>query len=77
MNREEILERITCDPDVCFGRPVIRGTRIWVSLVLGLLAEGMKEDEILDEYPQLKPEDIRATLAYAAFIADERTIPLT
>ncbi|HPO08028.1 MAG TPA: DUF433 domain-containing protein [bacterium] len=76
MTREEFLKRISSDPNVCFGKPVILGTRIWVSLILGFLADGMKEEDILDEYPQLKPEDIRACLAYAAFIANERTIPL-
>jgi len=76
MTREEFLKRISSDPNVCFGKPVILGTRIWVSLILGFLADGMKEEDILDEYPQLKPEDIRACLVYAAFIANERTIPL-
>ena len=71
MSREDLLKRISCDPKICFGRPVIRGTRIWVSLVVGFLADGMKEDEILREYPKLKTEDIRAALAYAADIADK------
>ncbi len=77
MNRDDLLKRISCDPNVCFGRPVIQGTRIWVSLILGFLADGMKEDEFLLEYPQLVSEDIRAAIAYAAFISNERSIPLT
>jgi len=77
MAREDLLKRISSDPKVCFGRPVIRGTRIWVSLILDFLADGAKEDELLQEYPQLTSDDIRAALAYAALIANERSIPLT
>jgi uncharacterized protein (DUF433 family) len=64
-----LLERISIDPNVCFGRPCIRGTRIWVSLILDLLAGGMTPEEILAEYPQLEPEDIRAAIAYGAEMA--------
>lgn len=66
MNREELLKRISVDPNVCFGEPCIRGTRIWVSLIVDNLAEGIDEKEILAAYPPLRPEDIRAALAYAA-----------
>ena len=58
-----LLQRITIDPIVCFGKPCINGTRIWVSLLLDLLAEGMSIDEIRGEYPQLTEEDIRAAIA--------------
>lgn len=61
-----LLERISADPRVCFGKPIIRGTRIWVALILDLLAGGMAPEEILGEYPQLTAEDIRAALAYGA-----------
>ena len=64
VTREELLERISIDPNVCFGKPCIRGTRLWVSLILDLLASGMSEAEVIDEYPQLAPEDIRAAIAY-------------
>ena len=74
--REETLKRISIDPDVCFGRPCIRGTRIWVSLIVDNLAEGTPEAEILEAYPQLTVEDIRAALAYAAEMARERVIPI-
>ena len=74
--REELLKHISIDPRVCFGRPVIRGTRIWVSLILDNLAEGVSESELLAAYPQLKPEDIRACLGYAAEMARERIIPI-
>jgi uncharacterized protein (DUF433 family) len=61
---------------VCFGRPVIRGTRIWVSLIVDNLAEGVSEAELLAAYPQLAPEDVRAALAYAAEMTRERVLPL-
>ena len=66
MTREELLQRISIDPNVCFGKACIRGTRIWVSLILDLLATGMSETEVLGEYPQLTPEDVRAAIAYGA-----------
>jgi uncharacterized protein (DUF433 family) len=66
MRHEELLKRITIDPNVCFGKPCVRSTRIWVSLIIDNLADGVGEDEILAAYPQLKTEDIRAALAYAA-----------
>ena len=62
----QLLQRISIDPNVCFGKPCIRGTRIWVSLLLDFLANGMAVDEILEEYPQLAEEDIRAAIDYGA-----------
>ena len=59
-----VLDRISINPNVCFGKPCIRGTRIWVSLILDFLSNGMATDEIVKEYPQLTIEDIRAVLAY-------------
>ena len=76
MDREELLKRIKIDPNVCFGKPCIRGTRIWVSLILDNLAAGIPEKEILEAYPQPKPEDIRAALAYAAETTRERVLPI-
>lgn len=69
-----LLERITIDPDICFGRPCIRGTRIWVSLILDLLASGTSEDEVLREYPQLAHEDVLAAIAYGSEAARERVV---
>ena len=60
----------------CFGRPVILGTRIWVSLVIDNLAEGIPEAELLAAYPQLRPDAIRAALALAAEMTRERIIPI-
>jgi len=68
-----LLQRISIDPNVCFGKPCIRGTRIWVSLILDFLANGMSIEEILAEYPQLTEEDVRAAIAYGAR-DDTRTI---
>ena len=70
------LDRIAIDPQVCFGKPCIKGTRIWVSLILDFLASGESEAQILAAYPQLEPEDIRAALAYAAEVARERIVPV-
>mgnify|MGYP001423202599 CR=1 FL=1 len=70
------LDRISIDPQVCFGKPCIKGTRLWVSLVLDFLANGESEDDILAAYPQLTREDIRAALAYGAEVARERIVPV-
>ena len=72
-----LLDHISVDPKVCGGKPCIKGTRIWISLVLEFLAEGVREEEILADYPQLTPEDIRACIAYAAEIARERIVPVS
>jgi uncharacterized protein (DUF433 family) len=66
MTHGELLARITIDPGVCHGAPCIRGLRIGVALVLGMLEAGMTEAEILAEHPSLEPADIRACLAFAA-----------
>ena len=71
-----LLDRISIDPNVCFGKLCIRGTRIWVSLLLDCLADGMSEAELLAEYPQLTREDLRAAIAYGAEAASERIIPV-
>ena len=65
------LERITFDPEVKGGRACIRGLRITVSLILNLIANGMREEEIVEAYPYLEPEDLQAALNYAAWLADE------
>ena len=61
-----LLDRIAVDPAIRFGKPCVRGTRISVGDVLGYLAAGMSEAEILVDFPQLTSEDVRACLAYAA-----------
>lgn len=67
-------ERISVDPLICHGKACIRGTRIMVSVILDNLAEGVNESEILRSYPSLKPEDIKAAIAYAAELSRERLV---
>ncbi len=76
MTREELLSRITIDPNVCFGKPCIRGYRIWVSLILDFLASGMSVKEIIQDYPDLKEADILACIAYGAEMTRERYIDI-
>jgi uncharacterized protein (DUF433 family) len=71
-----LLDRITVDPRICSGKPCVKGTRIWVSLILDFLADGMTEAELLVEYPQLVHEDALAAIAYGAEAARERIIPV-
>ncbi len=73
----QALERISVDPEVCGGKPCIRGHRIWVGLILGFLAQGMTTGEILEEYPQLEEADIRACIAYGGLLANGRFVELT
>ncbi len=76
MTREQLLARISIDPNVCFGKPCIRGHRIWVSLILDLLAGGTTVQEVLQEYPQLIEADVLACIAYGAEMARERYVDL-
>lgn len=76
MTRDELLDRISIDPNVCFGKPCIKGHRIWVSLVLDLLASGWTFQQVLDNYPGLSEEDIRACIAYGAEMSRERYLEL-
>jgi len=73
---EQLLQRITLDPEIMAGKPVIRDTRVPVELIVRMLAQGIAEPDILHEYPRLQPEDVRAALAYAAqTIAHEDVFP--
>jgi uncharacterized protein (DUF433 family) len=76
MNKQELLRRISLDPKVCFGKPCIRGHRIWVSLILDFMASGMNTKEILERYPGLETEDILACIAYGAEMSRERYIEI-
>ena len=73
---EELLDRIVIDPDVLVGKPIIKGTRIPIHLIIELLANGMTTKQILKEYPQLKEEDIKAALLYASKLL-EREVTVT
>lgn len=69
-------DHISSDPAICHGTACIRGTRIFVSVVLDNLAAGMTADEIVAEYPTLTVEDVHAAIAYAAELAHERMVPI-
>jgi uncharacterized protein (DUF433 family) len=69
-------KRITFDPAVMGGKPCIRGMRVTVGTVVGLVAAGRSQEQILRAYPYLEPDDIHAALAYAAWRSEERELPL-
>ncbi len=76
MTKDELLSRISIDSNICFGKPCIRGHRIWVSLILDFLASGMTFQDILEDYPGLEEADILACIAYGAEMSRERYIEL-
>ena len=69
------FERITLDPNKCFGKPCIRGLRMPVASILSHLSSGMTIDELLAEWPELEREDIQQALGYAAWAMEERVVP--
>jgi len=71
---QELLKRITANPEIFGGKPIIRGMRISVELVLSLLAQGVTVDEIVEDYPDIEPDDIRACLAYAHAVIAHDTL---
>ena len=71
---DDMLKRIESDPGIFGGRPIIRGMRISVDMILSLLSRGVPEQEILSDYPDLEREDIRACLAFAAERAGSETL---
>lgn len=74
---DEHLERIILDAKILGGKPIVKGTRIPVYLILELLASGMSEEDVIKEYPLLKREDIKASLAYASkIVREEEIIPI-
>jgi uncharacterized protein (DUF433 family) len=76
MTAADVLARITHDPAVMGGRPCLRGMRVTVGTIVGLLGAGRSADEILREYPYLEKDDIQAALAYAAWRSEEIELPL-
>ncbi len=76
MANQGLLSRISINPEICHGQACIRGTRIMASIVLDCLAAGMSYEEIIEEYPSLSSEDIRAAIAYGAALAQEQALPL-
>lgn len=76
MDRDELLSRIAINPQICFGKPCIRGHRIWVSLILDFLASGMSVEDVLEDYPDLNRDDVLACIAYGAEMARERYVEI-
>lgn len=76
MSQDDLLKRISIDPNVCFGKPCIRGHRIWVSLILDYLAAGWSIPEILANHPGVDEADIRACIAYGAEMSRERYVEI-
>ncbi|MBI5042418.1 MAG: DUF433 domain-containing protein [Nitrospirae bacterium] len=74
MNPKQLLERITINPDVMVGKPTIRGLRITVEQILKALAKGITVKELIEDYPELEPEDIQAVLLYAAELVSEEQV---
>jgi uncharacterized protein (DUF433 family) len=77
MSTEELLQRITVNPEICHGKPCVRGLRYPVPMLLELLSSGMTVDEVLADYEDLEREDLLAALAYGARLADARRVVLT
>ena len=76
MTRDQLLQRISIDPRICFGKPCIKGHRIWVSLVLDLLASGWSFSEVFENYPGIQEADILACIAYGAEMSRERYLDI-
>lgn len=74
MGQVNVLDRITVHPDVMVGKPTIRGMRITVEQILKAMANGVPTDQLLDDYPELEKEDIRAALLYASQLVDEERV---
>ena len=74
--RKEQLNRISIDPKICSGKPCIRGHRIWVSLILDLLADGVSIEEIKREYPGIEKEDILACIAYGSEMSRQHFVDI-
>lgn len=77
MKNQTLLDRISLNPKVMVGKPTIRGLRITVEQILKALANGVSTQELLEEYPELEPEDIQAALSYAAeLVSEEQVFPV-
>jgi uncharacterized protein (DUF433 family) len=74
MNDEKLLERIKFDKNILAGKPIIRGLRIPVAMILELLAKGASNQEIIEDYPELEAEDIQAALFYAYYLVSQEEV---
>ena len=77
MSTEQLLQRITVDPEICHGKPCVRGLRYPVPMLLELLSSGMTVDEILADYEDLEKDDLLAAMAYGARLTDAKRVVLT
>ena len=77
MSTEELLQRVTINPEICHGKPCVRGLRYPVSMLLELLSSGMTLDEVLSDYKDLEREDLLAAMAYGARLSDAKRVILT
>lgn len=77
MSTEELLQRITVNPEICHGKPCVRGLRYPVPMLLELLSSGMTVEEVLADYEDLEREDLLAALAYGARLSDAKRVVLT
>lgn len=76
MTKQQLLARISIDPNVCFGKPCIKGHRIWVSFILDFLASGWTIQQIIDNYPGIEEADVLACVAYGAEMSRERYVDI-
>lgn len=74
VNKEELLKRITIDPKLMVGKPAIRGMRITVEQILDSLVSGISQDELLEDYPELEVDDIKAAILYANELVKEERV---
>ena len=74
MNNKNLLDRITVNPEVMVGKPTVRGLRITVEQILNALANGVTTQELLEDYPELEPEDIQAVLLHATELVSEEQV---
>ena len=71
MTDQQLISRVRVDPRICSGRPYIRGTRIHIAIILDALSEGLAPAEVLEHYPDLERDDLRAAVAYACKLAEQ------
>lgn len=71
MTDKDLLSRVLVDPEVCAGKPFIRGTRIYIAIILDALAQGLTPDEVVEHYPVLEVDDVRAAVAFASHLAEQ------
>jgi uncharacterized protein (DUF433 family) len=77
MSTEQLLQRITVDPEICHGKPCVRGLRYPVTMLLELLSSGMTVEEVLADYEDLEKDDLLAAMAYGARLTDAKRVALT